>query len=197
MRLFAALDISEEVRDALAEWWLEASAWFDVDDWRDVPSRNWHLTLAFFGNVDGGDVDELSDALADCAANAGPLHIGLHDLGVFPGPEKPRVFWAGVREVGGGDELKGLARCCRHAGHATLRKREDRRGRGKESPFQGHITLARGREPFEPMDMNVLRRLPPLPEMEWQVETLGLYQSILKPEGARYHQLDAFELNIE
>jgi len=196
MRLFAALDLSDEAREELAEWWLEASAYLDVDDWRDVPSRNWHVTLAFFGNVDGDDVADLSDSLADCAANAGPLWLRLHDLGVFPGLERPRVFWAGVKEIRDGSELKGLSRCCRHAGHATLRKREDRRGRGKESPFRGHITLARARESFEAMNLNILRKLPPLPEVEWQVETLGLYQSILNPEGARYQLLEEFELNI-
>lgn len=196
MRLFAALDLSDDAREALAEWWLEASAYLEVTDWRDVPSRNWHLTLAFFGDVDGGDVAELADTLADCAANAGPLHLKLQGIGVFPGPERPRVFWAGVEEMGEANELKGLVRCCRHAGHATLRKREDRRGRGKESPFRGHVTLARAREPFAPMNFNILRRLPPLPEVEWQVETLGLYQSILNPEGARYHLLEEFELNI-
>ena len=195
MRLFAALELADEARDALAEWWVEACLQLEPSEWRDVPAHNWHLTLAFYGEVDGRDVADLAEALSSCAAQVEPFWLVTGGMGVFPSPKRPRVFWAGVNETAEGGMLKRLARCCRHEGHAMLRKREDHRGRGREAPFQAHVTMARARYPefLEPVDLNILRKMPPVPEISWQVERLGLYHSILKPEGARYHLLETYE----
>ena len=84
-----------------------------------------------------------------------------------------------------------MARCCRRAGHATVRKRS-----AKVAPFRGHITLARGNEFTAPISAEMLAEMPPCPELEWVADSLVLYQSILRPEGAKYRKLEEFMFDV-
>jgi RNA 2',3'-cyclic 3'-phosphodiesterase len=189
MRLFAALDIPEEIRDEIAAWWTAASVMLPAKQWRDIPKDNWHLTLAFFGEASGAEVDDLAEALAGCAEATPPLSLCTGGMGVFPRPVRPRVFWAGIGEADDGKGLKNLARCCRQAGHVTLRKQTAR-----ETPFRGHVTLARVTADAAPLAAEIWADLPELPVLSWTSETLGLYASQLRPEGAIYRLVEAFEL---
>ena len=47
MRLFAALDAPFDIIEEIDAWWQEAATHLPVGDWRDVPTKNWHVTLAF------------------------------------------------------------------------------------------------------------------------------------------------------
>jgi RNA 2',3'-cyclic 3'-phosphodiesterase len=187
MRLFASLAIPDEVREELHAWWEAANVDFHPAIWRDVPPRNWHLTLAFFGDVDGRDTDDLAEALADCARRHAPLQLGVHGFGAFPSLMRPRVLWAGVVDAEGA--LSRLSRCCRLAGHATVRKRS-----AKDEPFRGHVTLARASQMVPPIEAEVLQAMPEVPQLSWTAGTLHLMQSILRPEGAQYRILEAFPL---
>ncbi len=187
MRLFAALDLPAGVVEELHAWWESANADYPPGVWRDVPPRNWHLTLAFFGEVEGGETDDLAEALGACAARHGPLQLALDGFGAFPSSTRPRVLWAGVADTGDGESMR-LARCCRLAGHATLRKRPAR-----DEPFRGHVTLARA-SAAPPIEAEVLATMPPLPELSWAAGTLSLMQSMLRPDGARYRILEDFPL---
>ena len=190
MRLFVGFEIPTSVKDQISLWREEAVGHLNPDDWRLVAPHLWHLTLAFYGDVPGGDVDDLSEELAERALSTTVLSLKTAGYGVFPKPSKPRVFWAGVREQSDADNLKQLARCCRRAGHATVRKRTAR-----EAAFQAHITVARSRAHSGAMDMERLQMMADLPELEWRADRISLYQSILRPEGPQYRRLETFELN--
>lgn len=189
MRLFAALDIPDHVKDSLSGWWEDACIHLDARDWRHVAPHNWHLTLAFYGDVAGSDADNLAESLAACAARSPVLSLRTEACGVFPRPGHPRVFWAGVADAGTGSNLKHLARCCRWVGHATVRKRN-----AKESAFRAHITVARCRAKATALDADRLSLMPPLPQINWCVDSLGLFQSLLHPDGAQYRRLETFKL---
>jgi 2'-5' RNA ligase len=188
MRLFAALDIPDHVRESLSDWWEDACMHLDAKDWRHVAPHRWHLTLAFYGDVAGSDADDLAESLADCATQSPALSLETEAYGVFPRPRRPRVFWAGVADVGAGSDLKHLARCCRRVGHATVRKRN-----AKESAFRAHITVARCRANARALDADCLGLMPPLPQINWCVDSLSLFQSLLHPDGAQYRRLETFK----
>ncbi|TLS67850.1 RNA 2',3'-cyclic phosphodiesterase [Mariprofundus erugo] len=191
MRLFAAVEISPDVEAELAEWWLLAGKHFDPQYWRQVKPAGWHLTLAYFGEVAGRDIDDLAESLAACAAVSPPLKLCCSGFGVFPRPQRPHVFWAGVDDVAESGAMRNLARCCRQAGHATVRKHT-----AGEAPFRGHITLARCRSDhgafFAAPD---LQALPQLPELAWTAGRFCLFQSVLHAEGAQYRRLETFQLS--
>jgi len=187
MRLFVAVELPDDVIEALSDWWLEASGYLKVSDWRPVPPHLWHLTLAFYGDVCAYDADDLSEQLYACAENMSPLQLCTGSFGVFPKLSRPRVFWAGVEDADGRKSLKHLAHCCRRAGHATVRKRT-----AKEAAFRGHITLARARAYPKGMVADVVNMIPKVPEIRWCADYLSLFQSILRPEGPQYRRLETF-----
>ncbi len=169
------------------------------NEWRDIPTQNWHVTLAFYGQVNGLDVDALAEELAACAAKTEPIGLEMQDFGAFPRAARPRVFWAGIGMVArvgmAADiasekqvkDLKNLARCCRRAGHATLRKRT-----AKERPFRGHITLARTGDFATPLTAECWQALPDMPQLAWTATSLALFTSKLRPEGAQYRRVEEF-----
>ncbi len=189
MRLFAAIEIPEPVIDEIAAWWQDACLHLPAGEWRDIPKQNWHLTLAFFGDVQGRNVDMLAESLAACADETKTVGLKLGHPGVFPREQRARIFWLGVEDASRAGHLKIFARCCRQAGRATLRKRT-----AKEEPFSGHITLARRRGFPEPLAAETLGEIPQAPEAEWVANRLTLFQSELHGDGARYRVLEEFEL---
>jgi 2'-5' RNA ligase len=206
MRLFAALDTPYAITEEIHAWWLEAASQLPAGDWRDIPPKNWHLTLAFYGDVEGSEVDDLAEALDEYIRGMvkeplksgrrregeepgvnGPIRLKTTGFGAFRKFSKPRVLWAGVDDLEGSGELKEMARCCRRAGRATVRKRS-----AKESPFKGHITLARANEFVAPISAGMLAGMPPFPKLTWEAESLSLFQSTLHPDGAKYRKLEEF-----
>lgn len=186
MRLFAALEIPEDVKQEISLWWQLIYPRLGSDLWRAVLPHQWHMTLAFYGDVSGRDADDLAEMLAICADASPRLQLCLTSCGIFPQACRPRVFWAGVQPLSADPALKHLARCCRRAGHVTVRNRTAR-----EAPFRAHITLARanGHVPA----LLDFQTLPPVPELCWQADHLCLFQSILHADGAQYCQLERFE----
>jgi len=160
-------------------------------DWCPVPPSAWHLTLAFYGDVDADDADDLSELLSECAALSPALCLQIGGFGLFPRPMQPRVFWAGVDALGDDKSLKRLAHCCRRAGHATVRKRS-----AKEAAFRAHITLARTRGQIKPLAGGSMLKLPSVPEIGWYADRISLFQSILRPQGPQYRRLETFKLDL-
>jgi len=207
MRLFAALETPYEIAEEIDAWWQETAMHLEPGDWRDVPVKNWHLTLAFYGDVHGDEVDDLAEALGEYVRGTtkpkpgmfarpregeepgvkGPVRLKTTEFGAFPRFTRPRVLWAGIDDADGSGNLRKMARCCRRAGHDTVRKSS-----AKETPFKGHITLARAREFASPITADILAGLEPLPELEWAADSLVLYQSTLHPDGAKYRKLETF-----
>jgi len=189
MRLFAAIELPETVINELNDWWCVATTGLDMKQWRPVSPHLWHVTLAFYGDVSGHDADDLAEALLECADSNPSLILETDSFGFFPGPARPRVFWAGVHDQKQGGRLKHLAHCCRRAGHATVRKRT-----AKESAFRGHITVARGRDFPDPINLADMLLLAEVPLINWRAGSLSLFQSILQPDGPQYRRLETFEL---
>ena len=123
-RLFAGLEIPEEIRDQLSdlERPLPGAKWVDIDDL--------HITLRFAGDIEGLAAREFEQGLAEIEVDA--FELRLEGLGTFGGND-PRSIWAGVTPS---EPLEALARACdraaRNAGLAAYRQ-----------PFKAHVTLAR------------------------------------------------------
>ena len=94
IRVFIALEISTEARQALAQTIrrLRAEIPHGV---RWVDPTGIHRTLKFLGNIDAHLVDAIYDAMRDSAQGSALLQIRLSGLGLFPSVKRPRVLWAG------------------------------------------------------------------------------------------------------
>ncbi len=132
MRLFVAIDIPAEIKDALRCFVsrLRPTAkigWSPVD--------NLHITTKFIGEWPEPHLDEMRRALTSVPVK-GAIDITIKGLGWFPNPRRPRVFWAGVE---GGEPLHTLARATEQAVAELGVPIEER-------DYSPHLTLARIRE---------------------------------------------------
>lgn len=166
MRVFIALDVPDKLRRELCACTERLS---DHLLGRFVPCESYHLTLAFMGELDEGQVDDAVAALNDLAAQAAPAILAPSQLGTF-GKPIDSVLWMGVEPR---TELLVLAE----------RLRSALAGRGlpfDSHEFVPHITLARHARVL----CDALPHLePPQPVV---ATTVGLYASTLGASGPTY-----------
>lgn len=177
MRLFAAIDLDEEARDAIAR--LQRSLSEQVSGNRSlkwVNPSHMHLTLAFLGEIADGRVPAIAGALS-AAIDVSRFSVAFRGLGVFPPRGAPRVLWLGISE--GSDAVVEVQRHV--AGRLEcLDVALERRS------FHPHLTLARWRE-SRPSD-----RRPTMASSvsetiaRLDVNFITLYQSRLSSAGPTY-----------
>ncbi len=90
VRLFVAIPLPEDAREHLATMsgGIPGARWTPVD--------NFHLTVRFIGEVDGGAFDDALDALS--LVRAPSFSLTLHGIDQFGKGEKARVLWIGVEK---------------------------------------------------------------------------------------------------
>ncbi len=93
MRLFVALDLSDAVRAALAQFCKKLRAEFPAARW--VRNEGIHVTLKFIGEVKEQSVAAIEKALGAVRSNV-PVEMIFRGVGFFPDARRPRVFWAGI-----------------------------------------------------------------------------------------------------
>src|SRR5690625_7038565 len=101
MRVFAALSLSAEAADHLnlAVQSVRASTRVPL---RWVHHAQWHITMAFYGEVPAAEVGELADSLTQVGARSRPMSLHLSGAGSFAG----RTLWMGVRSEEHTSELQ-------------------------------------------------------------------------------------------
>lgn len=105
--------------------------------------ENWHITLAFLGDVPVRRVSVAAAVIAEVAAGVPPLRLCVAGGGTFGGRRDP-ILWAGIG--GEADALRRLAR---------LLQRSLRRARlpVDERPPRPHLTIARPGSRVPPDDV--------------------------------------------
>ena len=173
LRLFVAAELPGEVVERLVAWRPRA------DGLRPVAPEALHVTLAFLGARDEGDVARIAPVLERVARPVSELSLGQ---ALWLPQRRPRVL---AVELGDADGALGamqaeLAAGLQEAIGWTPEKR----------PFLAHVTVARvragaGRPP--PVD-------DPPAAGEFGATALTLFRSLLSPRGARYEPLTRSKL---
>jgi 2'-5' RNA ligase len=180
MRIFFALDIPDGIRARMMAYLERARTLAPGARW--ARPEGLHVTLKFVGETSDARVHEMTAALA--GVRAAPFPVTFQDVGFFPNPKSPRVFWIGVQ---GGQALGQLA--------ATVDMVLGKLGVPREDKaYRPHLTLAR-------TDSGSLKQLQPLlqPESPVQFGTMTaqefwLYRSEPQRGGSRYTKLERFTL---
>jgi 2'-5' RNA ligase len=134
-----------------------------------VRAERWHLTLAFYGEVEERDVPRLRRRIERATREVAPLDLRLAGAGHFGG----RVLWLGLQ--GRREELRGLAR----------RVAVDGR------PYRPHLTVARVRGAADPRPAVAL--LAAYDGPAWTAGELLLVRSHLGPKP-RHEPIASFPL---
>jgi RNA 2',3'-cyclic 3'-phosphodiesterase len=180
VRLFIAIQLTDEVREALRSFLSELPELAPKAKW--VRSENLHLTLKFLGHTDPAKLADIENALA-AVRSPEPVSLDFRGLGFFPNERRPRVFWVGMQAPA---NLATLAEAIDRETHELGFPLETR-------PFTPHLTLARFEPPGMPPQLNAsakqnaTRTFGSLTTQQFQ-----LIESKLKPAGAEYTTLKSF-----
>jgi len=146
-----------------------------------------HLTLKFLGDVSSMDVDRIHTVLVKAVGGMGSLTLFAKGFGVFPNIRKPRVLWVGVS-----GDTDGLFECQRQVEEELARigfPADSRR-------FKAHLTIGRSKGPIDGKRlMGAFAELEDFESPRFTVESVILYQSQLKPQGAVYTVLHKIHLS--
>ncbi|WAZ22471.1 RNA 2',3'-cyclic phosphodiesterase [Streptomyces cinnabarinus] len=172
MRLFAALLLPEDVSRELAAEVDRLKRLPGADALRWTGRPGWHFTLAFYGEVDDGLVEGLSDRLARAAHRTAAFPLALHGGGQFG---HGRALWVGAE--GEPDVLRLLADRAEAAGRkAGVAMGEHRR-------YKAHLTVARSRNAVDVRPC--VEALGAFRSDGWTVGELVLVRSHLPRSGVR------------
>ena len=179
MRLFTGIELPAEIKTRLARL-LDTLRPTARIKWS--PVGNLHLTTKFIGEWPDERLDELVVALRSLPPRA-PVHIAVRNLGWFPNPSSPRVFWAGLHAG------PGLAELARETERSLGRLGVPVEGRA----YSPHLTLARIKEPVSLTALRAAVDTLAAPDFgQFLADRFYLYQSTLKPTGSEYLQLAEF-----
>ncbi len=149
----------------------------------------WHLTLAFSGNVPDRAYDDLVDRLGRAARKRHPVAARIAGGGAFPDAARAKVVYAGVQASDpDAEELRRMASGARAAVATSGAEVDGQR-------FRPHLTLARVHRPVEATKF--IRLLDAYSSPTWTVGELALVASHLG-EGprnrARHEVVETFSL---
>jgi 2'-5' RNA ligase len=180
MRVFIAVDLPTEVREALAKVQHELEPVTDTARW--VAPESIHITLKFIGEVAEKQIDDIDAAVTGLSWKS--FAITVRGVGFFPGNRSPRVFWAGMEAP----TMQKLAE--------EFDSRMERLGFEKEKrAFRPHITLARSRDSRIDSSLVVAASKYDVHDFgSFMVDRVFLFKSILKPTGAVYERLREYLL---
>jgi RNA 2',3'-cyclic 3'-phosphodiesterase len=179
LRLFAAVEIPEDIRDALAEAVLPVRERFPKARW--VPIQNQHVTVKFLGSTYPRLVEWVTGSISTVAGRHAPFPTRVEGLGAFPSGRKARVLWAGLEDGDGG--LERLA--------AALDEALAREFAPEKRAFTPHLTVARF-DPPAPLDpLEVAFESEP-----FEINRIVLFRSHLRRPAPLYEPLGIFPLGV-
>jgi RNA 2',3'-cyclic 3'-phosphodiesterase len=184
MRLFVAVVPPVEVVEHLSEFVEPRRAHRD-DDIRWAADENWHITLAFLGDVPEYKTDDLAERLELAAKRQKPFDLQLAGAGAFPSVADARVVWTRVRDES--EALPHLAMTTRSAANKAGVTVDGRK-------FTPHLTLARTRQPIDVVKW--VRVLDEYRGPAWTAESIELISSRLgegPSHGAAYDTVGEWE----
>jgi 2'-5' RNA ligase len=187
MRVFIAIDLSPDVRSAIADLQdvIRNAAQLKKGDVTWTLPERIHLTLNFLGEIEDSRAQQACEIASRVAAKFSRFSIRVKGVGTFGRPAK--VLWVGLENS---ESLQSLQK--------TLEEELDRAGYPREDrAFSGHLTLARIKS------FPAARKIPLLAKDysdidlgTFDVESVGVYKSQLTPQGPLYTLLSVcrFEL---
>jgi len=179
MRLFIAIELSAQIREALGQ--AQSHLKYAGADVKWVEKDNIHLTLKFLGEVPEEKLERIKNSLDEIGKSSKPFEISIKDIGAFPNTSSPRVIWVGLD--------KGTAESNTLAGN--IDEAMSKLGFQKESrPFTAHLTIGRVRSAKNREALKEKLHSCQFPVVSSQlISSIALFKSALTPKGPIYTKL--------
>ena len=186
IRAFIAFPIPDEVREKLGGAQKAISK--NIPNLRPVKPQGIHLTLSFLGDITQGQVYQVSQVMQQVCDKHKPMEFICRGFGGFPDLKSPRVLWAGLQ-----GDIAPL-----QSFHRELVTELAKLGFPmEERPFTPHLTLFRikGKQ----KQLGTIRKRMDVASREnvgiVPCDTLVLFRTDLKPDGAVYSKLKIVALD--
>ncbi len=185
MRLFVAIPIREEIKQKLVNLQNELKS--ELAGVRWASPMTFHLTLKFIGEVELNLVKPICERVEKVAKKLEPQTLIIKSLGRFGSKNRTRVLWTDVE----GDIypiaqiVKELNAELEYFGIVPEKK-----------AYRPHITLGRVKKNIDEQLLNELIEKYANREIGYiDVDSVVVFQSELKPEGAQHHPIKTIELD--
>ena len=183
VRLFVAIELTGEMRDALQE--VQNTLGRATDGVRWVRPEQLHLTVKFLGEAPDDEVPRVAEAVARSAARSRVFEMQLTECGCFPPRGPVRIVWVGAHDGSG-----ALLECVE-----AVEEEMDGIGFPKESrPFSAHLTIGRAAEGRYAGGIRAAVERCRAKPVRQAVEELTLMSSVLSPQGPSYSVVSRVKL---
>jgi 2'-5' RNA ligase len=188
MRLFVGIPLDEEARRGVGKVVKKLKRGHWPVRWEK--ENKWHMTLAFVGEIEAGELGRVVRAVKRGAGGIKRFEVRFKGLGAFPGWLLPRIVWMGLK-----GDLKRMARV-----YKGVRGELEREGfEFDKKPFRGHITLGRvKKEAKRKHRLELGKYLKKQAELEipqrWLVDRVVIYESQLGSAGSEYKVIEEVRL---
>lgn len=185
LRTFIAIDLDQDVRDALGRVQGKFKRQAPEDSVKWVNPEAIHLTLKFLGDTPVTKISKVADALAAACKGIAPFDVSFEGRGCFPNMRRPRVIWVAVRDHSGASLMRLQAAIEQQV--SPLGFPTEERG------FSPHLTLGRVARNAGPRDEAAIGQMVEKSVVEQiavqRVAAVHLIKSDLRPTGPIYNQL--------
>ncbi len=181
-RIFAAIDISGEPRQKISRFIENLRGRFPDARAGWVKAEKIHLTLKFLGEIEELQLEKFRVAIEKTSQSISKFKVQIGETGVFSSTQNARILWLGLKdEAGNLRRLNEILECeCEMQGFKKERR-----------SFKAHLTIGRLKEKSNEL---VERHLSEdLQLIEFEVCGIGIYQSILQPQGSIYKIISKHE----
>ncbi|MBE2900815.1 RNA 2',3'-cyclic phosphodiesterase [Methanothermobacter thermautotrophicus] len=182
VRAFLAVDLDEGLRDHVSR--VQDTLKSADAQVKFVEPENLHFTLKFFGDVGGGKLRRIEDAVRETLRNYEPFEISIRGAGVFPNPRYIRVVWLGVENP---ETFSDLQR--------NLDMEFVKMGFRPERDYVPHLTVGRVKGPRNRDKLaELIGELEDVEVGSMRVSEVSLKRSELTPAGPVYSDIEVFRL---
>lgn len=180
-RIFIAINLSEEIKKELKTVLVSLKKSFRRAPLKWVKDNQLHMTLHFLGNLTDEQVEEMAKMLEVVISKYSKIQLRLGAIGFFPNIQRPRVAFVEALDSGEIEKMQ-----------VEIGKELQKLGfRIDSRPWHPHITLARingvvHTKIFEKQEIKPI---------EFEVGSVELMESELKPDGAAHTVLKSFKFS--
>ncbi len=174
MRVFVAAVFPDETINKLSSWLLPFMEEHQGLKW--VKSEKLHLTLRYFGNIEDGKIEQISQLISEWQPN--DIDFTLEKSGTFGRRNKlPAIYWIG-----------GTFGVCFDVLAEELGRIKDEKGETIGKKFVPHLTVARQKRYLTKME------LPNPPAISGKMSEVVIFNSTLTQKGPIYKAIERFRL---
>jgi 2'-5' RNA ligase len=179
--IFAGLKVPEHITMKLKKWSDYYESKIPLKQW--THPEDYHITLAFLGSAEKGQLDQLKKSLTEIALESQRFSLNVEGIGSFGRPKTPRVLWVGLhKEIQLFDLQKKVQLACIAAGYHL-----------DERSYNPHITLGKKWEGSTPVELDNKNNELTHGELAWSVEDFRIFE-IHPQKSPKYNTAEIYTL---